>query len=147
MASSIISVFGSTTDGETKARYPSRESGDTLTEPFAIPDCCCGCCCWAMRRAVSSRLRRLTWDSDSASSAFSSPIFSSRSCSNFLERILMIRSSSASYALMRSSWRLEELAEDRRRIGGDKDMESWHRARISAACCQMHHPASRLHLS
>jgi hypothetical protein len=45
-----------------------------------------------------------------------------RTCSSLRERMLMIRSSSASYALMRSSSRLLDV--DSRRGGGENDIGS-----------------------
>jgi hypothetical protein len=45
-----------------------------------------------------------------------------RACSSLRERTLMMRSSSASYALMSSSCLTLGLVDDRRRIGGENDM-------------------------
>lgn len=109
--------------------------------PFAPPRCVC---CCRIRSAASSRASRLTCDSDSSSCARSMVIFSSRSygawvstsllqhsksciltCSSFRDKTLIIRSSSASYALMRSSSRLLfELAVDSRRADVDDVVKS-----------------------
>lgn len=56
----------------------------TLGAPGDPPFCWLASCC-ASRNAESSRERRFTCDSDSASSTFSSSIFSSWSCSSNVE--------------------------------------------------------------
>jgi len=78
MASSISSELG--TNGLGKRR----RLGDCVPSPLTlepdnpgdVPFCWLASCC-ASRNAESSRERRLTCDSDSASNAFSSSIFSS----------------------------------------------------------------------
>jgi hypothetical protein len=52
----------------------------------------------------------------------SGQIHTARTCSSFRDKTLMIRSSSASYALMSSSCLLVELAVEWWRTGGEKDM-------------------------
>jgi hypothetical protein len=89
MASSMSSELGASGLGR------RRRVGDWVPSPLTPvllvplplsagdPPFCCCCCCWlaasccASRSAESSRERRFTCDSDSASSAFSSSIFSS----------------------------------------------------------------------
>lgn len=114
---------------------PLTSTGDPGVEPLPFT-----VCCWARRRAEISRDNLLTCASDSASRAFSSSIFSSRSCgdnygectrlwrhqlrltfSNLRDRILMMRSSSASYALIRDSLLLE-FVDDNRLNGGESDI-------------------------
>jgi hypothetical protein len=90
MASSMSSELGASGLGR------RRRVGDcvpsplipTLAAPPGDPPFCWLASCCASRNAESSRERRLTCDSDSASSTFSSSIFSSWSCSSTLSKLL-----------------------------------------------------------
>jgi hypothetical protein len=78
MASSMSSELGASGLGR-RSRVGDCVPSPLIAAPGDPPFCWFASCC-ASRKAESSRERRFTCDSDSASSTFSSSIFSSWSC-------------------------------------------------------------------